>query len=92
MALDLSFERLRYQLADLRSFLIETTVLCYFWQQRKRCGNMALAACLHRAGQRCFELLALIGSPQLSFQRYSQLNKHLGLTGKPYWLAQRQML
>ena len=37
----------------------------------------------HRAGQRCFELLALIGSPQLSFQRYSQLNKHLGLTGKP---------
>ena len=31
----------------------------------------------HRAGQRCFELLALIGSPQLSFQRYSQLNKHL---------------
>ena len=23
----------------------------------------------HRAGQRCFELLALIGSPQLSFQR-----------------------
>ena len=27
----------------------------------------------HRAGQRCFELLALIGSPQLSFQRYSQL-------------------
>ena len=46
----------------------------------------------NRAGQRCFELLALIGSPQLSFQRYSQLNKHLGLTGKPYWLAQRQML
>ena len=46
----------------------------------------------HRAGQRCFELLALIGSPQLSFQRYSQLNKHLGLTGKPYWLAERQML
>ena len=37
----------------------------------------------HRAGQRCFELLALIGSPQLSLQRYSQLNKHLGLTGKP---------
>ena len=35
----------------------------------------------YRAGQRCFELLALIGSPQLSFQRYSQLNKHLGLTG-----------
>ena len=31
----------------------------------------------HRTGQRCFELLALIGSPQLSFQRYSQLNKHL---------------
>ena len=47
---------------------------------------------LLRAGQRCFELLALIGSPQLSFQRYSQLNKHLGLTGKPYWLAERQML
>ena len=23
--------------------------------------------CMHRAGQRCFELLALIGSPQLSF-------------------------
>ena len=46
----------------------------------------------HRAGQRCFELLALIGSPQLSFQRYSQLNKHLGLTGKPYWLAERQMV
>ena len=22
--------------------------------------------CMHRAGQRCFELLALIGSPQLS--------------------------
>ena len=37
----------------------------------------------HRAGQRCFELLALIGSPQLSFQRYSQLNKYFGLTGKP---------
>ena len=47
---------------------------------------------LHRAGQRCFELLALIGSPQLSFQRYYQLNKHLGLTGKPYLLAQRQMV
>ena len=37
----------------------------------------------HRAGQRCFELLALIGNPQLSYQRYSQLNKHHGLTGKP---------
>ena len=24
---------------------------------------------LHRAGQRCFELLALIGSPQLSFSK-----------------------
>ena len=47
MALDLSFERLRYQPADLRLFLIKTIVLCYFWQQQKRCGNMALAACLH---------------------------------------------
>ena len=24
---------------------------------------------MHRAGQRCFELLALIGSPQLSFSK-----------------------
>ena len=44
-----------------------------------------LDSIMHRTGQRCFELLALIGSPQLSFQRYSQLNKHLGLTGKPYF-------
>ena len=27
--------------------------------------------CVHRAGQRCFELLALIGSPQLLLQSYS---------------------
>ena len=26
---------------------------------------------MHRAGQRCFELLALIGSPQLLYQSYS---------------------
>ena len=28
-----------------------------------------MSICHHRAGQRCFKLLALIGSPQLSFSK-----------------------
>ena len=38
---------------------------------------------MHRAGQRCFELLALIGSPQLSYKTldtvYSYNNTKIGI-------------
>ena len=30
---------------------------------------------MHRAGQRCFEILALIGSPQLLLQSYSPVGQ-----------------
>ena len=36
---------------------------------------------LHRAGQRCFELLALIGSPQLSFSKVFPVEQ----TSWPNW-------
>ena len=41
----------------------------YFYKFSKRSFLVVTAQNLHRAGQRCFELLALIGSPQLSGQR-----------------------
>ena len=40
-----------------------------------------ISFCTHRAGQHCFELLALIGSPQLLKQSYSPA----GLDSSPNW-------
>ena len=41
---------------------------------------------MHRAGQRCFELLALIGSPQLLLQSYSPHGQDSWIAiGYPYY-------
>ena len=41
-----------------------------------------IALLIRRAGQRCFELSALIGSPQLLEQSYSPAGQTLGRTGQ----------
>ena len=56
----------------VKSSLCEvTSAVAWLAKSRQKASLVVISHFMHRAGQRCFELLAPIGSPQLLLQSYS---------------------